>query len=73
MERMGYEACGPRARAALRLRAAAGATRETLHDKVRQLPRMWFYWLRPTQLAAEEAWIERRVRAEPDPTTARRC
>jgi Sulfotransferase family len=69
MRRFGYEPAEPAARVAPRLRAVAGAAVDRPREKLRQLPRMWYTWARPTQLAAEEWWIEHDGRAEaPDPS-----
>lgn len=34
-----------------------------IREQVAGIPRLWYHWLQPTRLAAEEAWIDRRSRA----------
>jgi hypothetical protein len=38
---------------------------ESIGARARTLPRLWYHWLRPTELAAEEAWIDRHSRNAP--------
>ena len=59
MRRLGYEPEQSPLGEPSRLRAGARAAWESLGSKVRQVPRMWYTWARPTELAAEEARIER--------------
>ncbi len=34
----------------------------SVQSRIWGLPRLWYYWLQPTKLAAEEAWIDRNRR-----------
>jgi len=71
MRQLGYQPEAPAAGMSVRLRATAAAAVGEAHEKLRQLPRMWYYWVRPTRLAAEERRIEGRNGAAPEPTSQR--
>ena len=70
MHRLGYEREAPAIGRALRARATAAAVIDAARERFRQLPRMWYYWARPTQLAAEESWIHRWTPADSEPAPA---
>jgi hypothetical protein len=59
MNQLGYglscEPPGP----ALRAAALANEARVAVVSRITNLPRLWYHWLAPGQLAAEEAWIDR--------------
>lgn len=57
----GYEPSGIPLPAGAWIAARAAAAGQTALAKARSLPRMYTYWLHPTRLAAEEAWIESRL------------
>jgi hypothetical protein len=59
MRRLGYEPTGSPPSTAMRLHVTVSEVAAAAAATVRALPRMWYYWLQPTQLAAEEAWIDR--------------
>lgn len=59
MDRMGYERSARPAGAALRLKGRARAMLEELTDRVKRAPRLWYFWVQPRNLAAEEAWVDR--------------
>jgi hypothetical protein len=54
----GYEPVGERVRSGDRLRAQLVETGLSVAGRLRKLPRLWYHWFQPTQLAAEEAWID---------------
>lgn len=59
MQRFGYEANEPQPSAWSFRQAQLGEMTDSLRRKIIKLPRLWYYWLRPTELAAEEAWNDR--------------
>ena len=59
MERFGYQRVLSPAGSGLRFRGAAHQMARDLMERVKRSPRLWYYWVRPTRLAAEEAWIDR--------------
>lgn len=59
MAEFGYERSLPAAGAGLRLRGALHGMVEDLADRIKRAPRMWYFWVRPTHLAAEERWVDR--------------
>jgi hypothetical protein len=62
MIRFGYQPTGPRLAAAGLARAFGQAACEIASARLRNLPRLWHHWVRPTDLAGEEAWIDRHSR-----------
>jgi hypothetical protein len=68
MQRFGYQQTG---RPPSRLALVAGwheAAAELLASRVANLPRIWYHWLRPADLATEEALIDRASRKVPRPS-----
>ncbi len=59
MQQFGYDKSSAQARVASIAGAILGATFERARGKLAGLPRLWYYWMQPTQLAAEEAWIDK--------------
>ena len=59
MARYGYEAAQPPAPAPVRRRGMMQERMESLVDRLKRAPRLWYYWMRPRDLAAEERWIDR--------------
>lgn len=41
--------------------ARIGEIADSLRRKLIHLPRLWYYWIQPTRIAAEEAWNDRRT------------
>lgn len=63
MRRVGYAPTGRSASPGARLRASVGELVDGVAEAIRGFPRTWYYWFQPTQLAAEEALIDRRSQA----------
>lgn len=59
LKELGYEPSGPSPGTARRLTAAARDALEGLARRLRSLPQLYYHWVRPTQLAVEERWIDR--------------
>lgn len=60
MRRFGYETAEPTPSAWSVLKAQLGETTDSLRRKIVKLPRLWYFWIRRTELAAEEAWNDRK-------------
>lgn len=61
MHTYGYEPSSQVASIAAQVFALGEEFADSVQQKVRDLPRMWYFWLRPTHLVKEEAWIDGRV------------
>jgi hypothetical protein len=59
MKEMGYPLSESPASAALRFRGRLLSGMEDLKERVMRAPRLWYFWLQPRNLAAEERWIDR--------------
>lgn len=59
MRKLGYEVTQSPATPGLRLRGRLQARIEDLKERVLRAPRLWYFWLQPRNLAAEEKWIDR--------------
>ena len=58
MQCFGYERTAVPPAALVVAGAQIGELFDRLSLRICRLPRMWYYWVRPTELAAEEAWID---------------
>jgi hypothetical protein len=59
MRSHGYAATQPAASRWLKLRGTGNAIQDAVRERVRRAPRLWYYWARPRDLAAEERWLDR--------------
>jgi hypothetical protein len=59
MQALGYIPEGLKASWATLASAFTQDNLYALQSHLKSIPRLWYHWLRPTQLAAEEAWIDR--------------
>ncbi|MFQ5666587.1 MAG: sulfotransferase [Candidatus Binatia bacterium] len=73
MRRFGYEPSRQPASFMTRVEAAGAEVIEDARRKIGELPRLWYFWLRPTNLAAEEAWIDAHSRAPHRAMMTREC
>lgn len=59
MRQFGYCTSQSQPSAGAIARARIGQFVDSLCFKIRRLPRLWYYWVQPTKLAAEESWLDR--------------
>lgn len=59
MEKLGYESTGEIPGLLARFAALASYCFELSSKRILGIPRIWYHWFRPTQLAKEESWIDR--------------
>ena len=59
MKEMGYPLSERPASAGLRLRGKVQSRVEDLKERVKRAPRLWYFWVQPRNLAAEERWVDR--------------
>jgi hypothetical protein len=61
MRKLGYELDGQVASLATRTAALGDELLDSVRRRLFGLPYLWYHWLKPTQLAREEAWIDSRA------------
>lgn len=61
MEQFGYSCSGPPASNRVKIGVLAAAAAESGRERIRNLPRLWYQWLRPAAIAREESWNDRRT------------
>lgn len=66
MKTHGYEPVMPPPSALQKSGVSLYRVGESLRLKLLRLPGSWYHWLRPTNLAAEESWIDGRSSGAPD-------
>jgi hypothetical protein len=59
MRQHGYEATGWEVSPTKIFAALADELLDAVRDRLIKWPRIFYHWMQPTNLAAEEAWIER--------------
>lgn len=59
MLQFGYEPVGQVASVTTMANALIDKLFESIRLRIVKLPRLWYYWLQPTNLAAEEAWLDK--------------
>jgi hypothetical protein len=59
MRLLDYQPAGGRLPRAALARGYGRVAYESAAARLRNLPRLWYHWVRPTDLAAEEAWLDR--------------
>jgi len=59
MKPLGYAPAGVRPGVPTRAAAIVHELAEGMTVRLRRAPHAWYYWLRPTELAAEEEWLDR--------------
>jgi len=62
MHELGYDSSGEAPGLLARSKAAAGYLFELFSKRMLDIPRIWYYWFRPTLLAKEESWIDRHAK-----------
>jgi hypothetical protein len=60
MEAFGYELSGQVVPFEVKAGALLDELRTAVKEKLQKLPHSWYYWLQPTAIAREEAWIDNR-------------
>lgn len=61
LRRFGYEPSGLVASVPTIVAGSGHELLASARKKITKLPRTWYYWMQPTQLAAEESWITKRA------------
>ncbi|HEV8125545.1 MAG TPA: sulfotransferase [Gemmatimonadales bacterium] len=59
MQKLGYQLTQSPASAGLRFKGRLQSRLEDLKERVLRAPRLWYFWMQPRNLAAEEKWIDR--------------
>jgi hypothetical protein len=59
MKEMGYPLSESPASTGLRMRGRISSRLEDLKERVKRAPRLWYFWVQPRNLAAEEKWVDR--------------
>ena len=59
MRQFGYAPSLSPAGAGLRLRGKAHRIAEDVKERIVRAPRLWYFWVKPKDLAGEERWIDR--------------
>ena len=67
METFGYQFDRPSTTVPNMMRNLVSNYWVIFREKIQQLPRMWYFWFQPTQLAKEEDWIDNRSRKNRSP------
>jgi len=59
MKMLGYQQSFPQPDRSLRTLALLNELKAAIISRAKDVPRLWYHWFTPAQLAAEEAWIDR--------------